>query len=205
MMRTPPKLATAFLRWLGPDSPALAGDLLERYQSGQSRWWYWRQVLTAVVLARRYNCLDRRLAVGATGLLVFLCGNLLAPPLRGWLLYHVMQPAAWNYSFVAAHPFVMLWTIDVTPLAVAAVFSGWIVGLMIKPHRSVLIVLASIAFVGLATRSLMAAKAMLENQRHIPFPYFGLMVVTETLLVTILVIVVGLRSNTLRSRRTNHA
>lgn len=198
-MKQPPKLATALLRWFGPDSPALAGDLLERYQSGQSRWWYWRQVLTAVVLARRYNCLDRRVAVGATGLLVFLCGNLLAAPLRGWLLYHIMQPAAWNYPFLAAHPFFALWTIDVTPLAVAALFSGWIVGLMIKPHRSVLIVLASCVFVGLATRSVMAAKALFANQRHIPLHYFALMIVAETLLVTILVIVAGLRSKTLRS------
>jgi hypothetical protein len=116
-----------------------------------------------------------------------------------------MQPAAWNHPFVAAHPFVVLWTIDVTPLAVTALFSGWIVGLMIKPHRSVLIVLASIVFVGLATRSLMAANAMLDNQRHIPLHYFGLMIATETLLVTSLVIVGGLRNNTLRSRRTNHA
>jgi hypothetical protein len=44
-MRTPPKLATALLRNVAPNEPALVGDLLERFQSGQSSWWYWRQVL----------------------------------------------------------------------------------------------------------------------------------------------------------------
>ena len=204
-MPEPPKVASALLRAIAANKPALIGDLLEQFRSGRSAAWYWRQVLTAVVLARRCNCLDRRVAIGTTGLLVFLCGNVLAPPLRGWLLYHVMQPAAWNYPFVAAHPFVVLWTIDVTPLAGAALFSGWIVGLMFRPHRSLLIVLASIVFVGLATRSVMAAKAVLDNQRHIPLHNFGLMIVAETALVTILVIVGGLRSNALRSRRINDA
>ena len=41
---TPPTLATALLRMFGADS-ALAGDLAEHYESGKSRWWYWRQVI----------------------------------------------------------------------------------------------------------------------------------------------------------------
>jgi len=44
-MRTPPKLATALLRIAAPNEPALVGDLLERFQAGQSAWWFWRQVL----------------------------------------------------------------------------------------------------------------------------------------------------------------
>jgi hypothetical protein len=48
-MRQPPKLASALLRLFGPDGPAFPGDLLERFQSGQSRWWYLHQVLAAIV------------------------------------------------------------------------------------------------------------------------------------------------------------
>ena len=44
----PPKFATELLRRLGSPSPALAGDLMEAYQSGYSRWWYWRQVLAVI-------------------------------------------------------------------------------------------------------------------------------------------------------------
>jgi len=46
--RPPPTLATALLDWFGADDPALAGDLVERYQSGESRWWYWRQALSII-------------------------------------------------------------------------------------------------------------------------------------------------------------
>ena len=53
MSNKPPRLATALLRSFGPDGPALAGDLLERYQSGESRWWYWRQVIAVVGCASR--------------------------------------------------------------------------------------------------------------------------------------------------------
>jgi hypothetical protein len=186
--RTPPPVAAWLLKRLSKND-ALVGDLMESYADGHSTSWYWRQVITAVVLASRYNSLERRVMVGATGLLVFLCGNLLAPLLRSWLLYEVVQPAAWNYPFVAAHPFIALWTIDVTPLAVAALLSGWIVGLMLKPHQGVLSVLASLLFVGLATRSVMAAIALFDNPKHIPLHYFVLMIGTEILLLTILVIV----------------
>jgi len=45
MTRRAPRLATKLLRSAAPNEPALVGDLLERFQSGQSAWWYWRQVL----------------------------------------------------------------------------------------------------------------------------------------------------------------
>src|SRR5690349_19900744 len=51
--RTPPKLATKLLRSAAANEPALVGDLLERFQSGQSPWWYWRQVIAVVGCASR--------------------------------------------------------------------------------------------------------------------------------------------------------
>src|SRR5215510_1823654 len=44
-MSEPPKLATALLRRVVANQPALVGDLLEQFRLGRSRWWYWRQVL----------------------------------------------------------------------------------------------------------------------------------------------------------------
>lgn len=50
-MRNAPRLAT----WLlvrfssGPHNEAIAGDLMEQYAVRQSRLWYWRQVLSAIV------------------------------------------------------------------------------------------------------------------------------------------------------------
>jgi len=49
-MRKTPALATALLRRAAPPEEALAGDVLEEYQSGRSRFWYWRQVVSAILL-----------------------------------------------------------------------------------------------------------------------------------------------------------
>jgi len=47
-----PGIATWFLRLFGcsPDNEAILGDLAEHYQSGRSRFWYWREVFIAVVV-----------------------------------------------------------------------------------------------------------------------------------------------------------
>ena len=47
----PPRVATWLLRHFGssPNSEAIVGDLDERYASGRSRLWYWRQALQAIV------------------------------------------------------------------------------------------------------------------------------------------------------------
>jgi hypothetical protein len=52
--RAPPKLALWLLKvWGSPyRNEALAGDLIEQYQEGRSRAWYWRQVIAAILGAR---------------------------------------------------------------------------------------------------------------------------------------------------------
>jgi hypothetical protein len=49
----PPFLATWLLHWLysGPNAEAVIGDLLERYQTTPSSMWYWRQVLTTIIVS----------------------------------------------------------------------------------------------------------------------------------------------------------
>lgn len=46
----PPVLAAWLLQRFGPlpETEAIAGDLLEHYQRGRSRLWYWREVLVAI-------------------------------------------------------------------------------------------------------------------------------------------------------------
>ena len=50
MNKPAPRVAT----WLlirfsaGPHGEAIAGDLMEQYAAHPSRWWYWRQVLSAI-------------------------------------------------------------------------------------------------------------------------------------------------------------
>jgi hypothetical protein len=48
----PPRLATWLLEHFvtSSNTEAILGDLTERYQAGKSRAWYWRQVVTAIVV-----------------------------------------------------------------------------------------------------------------------------------------------------------
>jgi hypothetical protein len=52
--RQPPRMAVWLLRqWASPyQRESLLGDLLETYRAGRSRMWYWRQVITALILGR---------------------------------------------------------------------------------------------------------------------------------------------------------
>jgi hypothetical protein len=52
--RVPPALALWLLEhWGSPyHGEALAGDLIEQYQEGRSRGWYWKQTIAAILIAR---------------------------------------------------------------------------------------------------------------------------------------------------------
>ena len=52
MKRHPPRVALALLERLVPGSASLAGDLVEDYEQRPSRWRVWREVLTAIAIAR---------------------------------------------------------------------------------------------------------------------------------------------------------
>jgi hypothetical protein len=48
----PPKRAIWFLRHACPgDNEALTGDLIERFREGQTRGWFWRQVLVVFIVS----------------------------------------------------------------------------------------------------------------------------------------------------------
>jgi hypothetical protein len=54
-LASPPKLATWLLERLssGYHRESLEGDLFEEYARGRTRFWYWRQVLIAIFVARK--------------------------------------------------------------------------------------------------------------------------------------------------------
>jgi hypothetical protein len=90
-MRELPVLATALLQRLGPADVSFVGDLVEEYAAGRSRAWYWRQVLSAIVLgsARHMHRHPLRavggVAIGwATLLVFFVFGDAIAGGLAGW-------------------------------------------------------------------------------------------------------------------------
>ena len=112
-MSKPPVLATALLQRLGPADESFVGDLVEEYAAGRSSAWYWRQVLSAVVLGsvRNVQADPMRVAAGvATGWLTllgfFLFGDVIAPAVAGWLWGWDRQTAyrtgAWGPFHIAS-------------------------------------------------------------------------------------------------------
>lgn len=57
---SPPRLAVMLLSRFGPRDEVLAGDLVEEFESGRSRWWFWQQVLAAVASEARRQDRDIR-------------------------------------------------------------------------------------------------------------------------------------------------
>jgi hypothetical protein len=101
-MRKLPALATSLLVRLGPPDEAFIGDLAEEYGGGRSRAWYWRQVLSAVVLTSLRQIGNdplRTLAAVAVGwattlMIFFVLGDRTADGLAGWF---------WNWDRQTAY------------------------------------------------------------------------------------------------------
>lgn len=51
----PPWLAVALLNRFVPDNEPLAGDLIDEFEARQSRLWFWRQVLLAILISSFQN------------------------------------------------------------------------------------------------------------------------------------------------------
>jgi hypothetical protein len=128
MKSDPPALAMWLLKRLGSgtDADAIAGDLLERFQERRSTWWYWRQVIVALVVGPWQEIRTHKLraaravCIGAVACFllqqaVLILGGLLIPS-RLW------TSAA--FRFGVAFP----------AICAPAILTGWIVGRLHRPH-----------------------------------------------------------------------
>ena len=79
MKRSPPALATWLLAHFASDyqRDSLVGDLIEQYHQGESRLWYWKQVVAALVVASA-KVLRTTLAVSAARILLRVAAESLA-------------------------------------------------------------------------------------------------------------------------------
>ncbi len=117
-MRKPPACATRLLLRLGPQDESFMGDLVEEYESGRSRLWYWRQVLSAVLLTSvtQIGAYPIRTLVAvvmgwATLLLAFLAlGDKTAEALAGWL---------WNWDRPTAYATQVWWPFQIAAVLVS--------------------------------------------------------------------------------------
>src|SRR6185437_16355317 len=97
----------------GGRNEALAGDLLEEFRSGRSEWWYWRQVLAAMMT----GCLR---AVRRNWLLVFFSFLWTVPAPVFWIHTIRWQESTfltgrwgfnWPYSTMCDLALTLLWDV----------------------------------------------------------------------------------------------
>ena len=205
--RTPPKLATALLNCFVDDPNALAGDLAETYQPGRSPLWYWREVIAAIFMGASRDCHRQKLTAAGTfvaAVILIAIANRTLTPVSGWLLYRVVQPAAWAHPVVAAHGLVALWIIEVVPSAMAALLGGWLVGRVNRSRRGLVLLFLSGVFACLLSLwTVIAVRALSSPGKHMPPPDFALFVAGQVLFPTSLAFVASVKGIGLESSRVN--
>ena len=172
-MRKHPALATGLLIRLGPQDEAFIGDLAEEYERGRSRAWYWRQVLSAVVLTavRQIGTHPMRAlaAVGvgwATTLLIFfVLGDRAAEGLAGWFWNWDRQTAyrtnEWR-PFTLTASFVSYTGFGLSALAVVRLHRRAAGPMLIAYAASMLLVMAASAVI---------IEVLVRRQGAVPVPH----------------------------------
>jgi len=167
-----PPLIAALLRHLGSTcrNDEILGDLAEQYASGRSRSWYWRQVLSAIVIGTLSETWDNRFRA-------------LAALAVGWGLLHIGMTFGvwriWNfgaYQFVVRHitaqPMLRWYTPAIIHLATTTLMlpiyagAGFAVSRISRTHSAIVLTFAATcaflrfgSFWSIAYESLMAMDA----------------------------------------------
>jgi hypothetical protein len=131
----PPRFATWLLQRLAPGycAESFAGDLLEEFRAGKGSAWYWRQVLTAIVINgwRFVNTVVLTFfAAIAAGWAVYWCGHYPLSYVRK-LASHVFRKVSWwlgldsfAYHVAGILTTAMIWT----TIAILFVAQGYVIG-----------------------------------------------------------------------------
>ncbi len=129
-----PSVSIWFLRHFGcsTKNESIIGDLVEQYQQGRSRVWYWRQVFIAILVSFVTEIrLNKLLAVRA-----LLIGNVL----KISSLYFL--PIAWGW-WIGPHPwespnrFIVLGAVTIVLCASSARLVAW----LHRPHERAMVLL----------------------------------------------------------------
>ena len=182
-MKKPPTVATAILMRLGPVDECVIGDLMEEYARGRSRWWYWRQVLSVLLLGsvRQLRARPARAACATAigwatlGLGFTLLGDRTAEGVAGLL---------WSWDRSGAYAGTLPWW----PFQLSAALvsyggfavSGWLVARASRPIAAATV----LTYAASVTVALTACALLLELliQQHgrvaVPHPLFYFVSVT---------------------------
>jgi len=152
----PPALATKLLESLVPlrTSEALLGDLIEQYQSGRSRSWYWRQVILALVISAGREARTRKLQAIRALIVGYLCG--------ASLCYFSTSAAG---KFLGPYTVVGAYLLFLPLAFISAAISGWILS---RTHSRPMVLVFAI-FGVIASLVALAVYALFPGDR-MPLP-----------------------------------
>jgi hypothetical protein len=171
-----PAVATWLLEHFrcGSGSDCIEGDLMEAYQSGRSRAWYWKEVLAAIVIGFYDEIVThpllalRALSVGWATLFLYSYGfELLSVPL-------VKRSVAFS-----GYPFFLLFGLT---LSLCGLFgcaaSGWLVARLHRSQRVAMVLLFSASLFIFQLQALPGIWRQtvdaLTNTRFLPYLMIGL-------------------------------
>lgn len=150
----PPRLANGLLRRLaaGPTRESLIGDLDEQFARGRTSSWYWRQVLSAILVTAATDLRDHKLvAVRA----VLIGWAALIPSFYLAIAVYLRIPETWIPGAWFSANSVLLrmawwaWWIYEVPLLIAwcgaSLIAGWLISRLHAQHRAAA-VFACVAF-----------------------------------------------------------
>ena len=150
----PPRLANWLLRRFAcvPKRESLAGDLDEQFARGRPAFWYWRQVLSAILIGVASDVLEhKRLALQS----VMIMLTIVVPWVETtWALY-LRVSETWVYAWVnSSNVLFELWIPFGGGLClmwcVGSAASGWVNARLGGNHRSAMVVATALAQIPLA-------------------------------------------------------
>jgi hypothetical protein len=121
----PPAVATWLLEHFGsgPRNDHITGDLMEAYEEGRSRGWYWKQVLAAITVSLWHEIVAhpvltlRAITIGWAAWFSFYYG--VGPGLLGPFVRRFFVPSGYPFA-----PSMLIW---LTLSLFVRAASGWIV------------------------------------------------------------------------------
>jgi hypothetical protein len=145
----PPPLATWLLRQCvnGARYEPLIGDMLEEYRAGRSSFWYWRQVLVAILQSCFKDIRSHRLVALRAVVMTLLVYHLLWIFVVNDAMMQIQSLVFWLFAGQRGLPGWPPYFDGLTRvlLTLAGAFTGWSVAKLHRPYESTMVLLSAIA------------------------------------------------------------